>query len=160
MALQYKAYLQKMDIITYSINIPKTDNPNTGFYQSIFDLELSNLLHWIAPAPLAKYGHETSGNNNIVNATRKYLDELDKELENNNPVIIYATSMFENPKTWIEEVSNNLYVMLLKGYNKIKKAQITTDPWTYKTGRKKWNISKTKLEHLYNKIGKKVLAIR
>ncbi|MBO5138062.1 MAG: C39 family peptidase [Bacilli bacterium] len=160
MGLQYKGYLKEMDIITYSANIPKTDNPNTGFYRSIFDVEPSNLPHWIAPEPLAKYGRETSGNNNVVNITGKSLDELNKELENNNPVVIYATAMFESPKNWIEEVPNNLHVMLLTGYNKITKEQIITDPWTYKTGRTKWTLSKEKLENLYNKVGKKAVTIR
>lgn len=160
MGLKYKGYLQNMDIVTYSTNMPKTNDPHTGFYRSIFDVEPSDLPHWIAPSPLAKYGRDTSGNNNVIDISGSSLDQLDKELENNNPVIIYATAMFKEPKNWKEEVPNNLHIMLLTGYNKITGEQIVTDPWTYSNGRKKWQLSKDTLESLYNKIGKRAVAIR
>lgn len=160
MGLKYKGYLQNMDIVTYANKIPKTDNPHTGFYRSIFDVEPTNLPHWIAPGPLAQYGRATSGNNNIFDITGSTLEQLDKELENNNPVIIYATAMFKSPKNWIEEVPNNLHVMLLTGYNKITGEQIITDPWTYASGRKKWQLSKNELETVYNQVGKKAVVIR
>ena len=160
MGLKYKGYLQNMDIVTYATKMPKTDNPHTGFYRSIFDTEPTNLPHWIAPGPLAQYGRDTSGNNNISDITGSTLDQLDKELENNNPVIIYATAMFAYPKNWIEEVPNNLHVMLLTGYNKITGDQIITDPWTYTSGRNKWQLSKSKLETVYNQVGKKAVVIR
>lgn len=49
MALQYKGYLGSMDLRTYATNMPKSDDPNTGFYLDIFGKEPLDVAHWIAP---------------------------------------------------------------------------------------------------------------
>lgn len=67
MALQYKGYLGSMDLRTYATNMPKSDDPNIGFYLDIFGKEPLDVAHWIAPNPLVEYGISSSGYSNIVN---------------------------------------------------------------------------------------------
>lgn len=160
MGLQYKGYLQNVNLQTYATNMPKSEtNAYEGFTHDIFGLEPTNIPHWIAPAPLANYGRVSSGAN-VVDGTGKSLDELDNEIINNNPVVIYATAKFNNPKEWIEGAPKNIHVQLLVGYNKITKEQIVIDPWTHSDGRTRWTLSKKKLEYIYNAVGKKSVIIK
>lgn len=160
MALKYKGYLQNMDLTTYATNIPKTDNPNTGFYLDIFKKEPKGIAHWIAPQPLVDYGKSSSGYNNIINASGWALEDLSKEIINGNPVIIYLTFNFESPINWSNGVPSNLHVLLLIGYNKISHQYILIDPWYHSSGKYQFTLSKNKLESLYNIIGKKAVIVR
>jgi len=160
MALKYKGYLKDMDLRTYAENIPKSDDPYTGFTHSIYELEPRDVPHWIAPAPLAKYGRETSGNQNIVDMTGTNLVNLDKEIINGNPVIIYLTSKLNTPEKMIEGAPVNLHVLLLTGYNKITGEHLIIDPWTGDTGRKSWTVSREKVEKIYNATGKRAVVVR
>ncbi len=162
MALQYKGYLKDMTLYQYATDMPKsaTNNAQEGFTHDIFTKNPSNVPHWIAPEPLAKFGRDSSGNQNIVNTTGASLDDLDRELDNGNPVIIYLTAMFKTPGTWIEGAPLNLHVQLLVGYNKITKEHLIVDPWTYTTGRTKWIMPKDTVESIYNSLGKQSVVIR
>lgn len=162
MALQYKGYLKSMNLYEYSQNMPKSSSNNAyeGFTHDIFGLYPTDVPHWIAPAPLANYGIISSGNQNIIDATGWSLTQLNNEIINNNPVVIYATSKFKTPKQWIEGAPKNIHVQLLTGYNKITGQQIITDPWTYDDGRTSWTLSKAELESVYNAVGKKAVVIR
>ncbi len=162
MGLQYKGYLKNMTLYQYAIDMPKsaTNNAYEGFTHDIFGLEPRNIPHWIAPSALADFGRVSSGNQNIQDATGYTLDQLNKEISNNNPVVIYATGSFKTPKEWIEGAPKNIHVLLLTGYNKITKEQIITDPWTKSNGETKWYLSKNKLESIYNAVGKKAVIIR
>lgn len=75
MALKDKAYLQNMDLPTYAEKMPKSEDPNTGFCLDIFSLQPTNVSHWIAPYPLAKYVKLSSENYNIIDATEMSLDK-------------------------------------------------------------------------------------
>lgn len=160
MGLKYKGYLLNMDLVTYANNVPKTDNPNTGFYLDIFKKEPVDVAHWIAPAPLVDYGISSSGYTNIINSTGYSLDSLDNEILNGNPVIIYLTFDFNKPYNWSKGVPKNLHVLLLIGYNKITKQQIILDPWYHKNGTYEFTLSYSTVESLYNEIGKKSVIIR
>lgn len=162
MGLQYKGYLKNMTLYQYAIDMPKsaTNNAYEGFTHDIFGLEPRNIPHWIAPSALADFGRASSGNQNIQDATGYTLNQLNKEISNNNPVVIYATGSFKTPKEWIEGAPKNIHVLLLTGYNKITKEQIITDPWTKSNGETKWYLSKNKLESIYNAVGKKAVIIR
>ena len=63
---------------------------------------------------------------------------------NNNPVIIYMTAKFVEPKNWSNNAHSNLHVQLLTGYNKITGDQIIVDPWKYKTLSSYWSLNKNK----------------
>lgn len=160
MALQYKNYLLDMDLVTYATMVPKSTDPEEGFIYDIFGLDPRDVPHWIAPEPLAKFGRDSAGYENVINTTNLSIDELDHELENNNPVIIYLTSKFEEPKNWNGAAPLNIHILLLTGYNKITNEHLLIDPWTYNDGRTNWTISKEKLEKIYNAVGKKSVTIR
>lgn len=160
MALKYKGYLLDMDIVTYSKNMPKSDDPNTGFYLDIFGKEPRNIAHWIAPAPLVQYGISSSGNNNIIDATGYELSKLSTEIINNNPVVIYLTYDFNEPYHWSLGVPNNLHVLLLTGYNTITEQYLITDPYTRSNGTYEFIIQKDHFEYLYNAVGKRAVIVR
>ncbi len=162
MALQYKGYLKNMTLYQYATDMPKSPNNNAqeGFTHDIFTKVPNNVPHWIAPEPLAKFGRTSSGNQNVVNITGSSLEDLDRELDKGNPVIIYLTSMFKTPGTWIEGAPLNLHVQLLTGYNKITKEHLIVDPWTYTTGRTKWIMPQQTVESIYNALGRQSIAIR
>ncbi len=160
MALKYKGLLQNMDLVTYSNDIPKSDDPNTGFYLSIFEKEPSDVAHWIAPTPLAEFGKSSSGYNNIINATGWNLSDLDNEVINGNPVIIYLTFDFESPINWSNGAPKNLHVLLIKGYNTITGEHLLLDPWFHNNGKYEFYLSKSKVESIYNDVGKKAVVVR
>lgn len=162
MALNYKGYLQGTSLYDYSVNMPKSPNNNAyeGFTHDIFGLEPLTIPHWIAPAPLAAYGRNSSGNQNVIDGTGLSLDELDLELESGNPVVIYVTSFFNPPKEWIEGAPVNLHVQLLTGYNRITGEHLIIDPWHHANGRTSWTMSKEITEARYNAVGKKCVIIK
>lgn len=161
MGLQYKGYLKEISLQQIATDIPKSENnAYEGFTHDIFGLEPTNVPHWIAPSALTAFGQSYSKNMNIIDATGYTLDQLDNEILNNNPVIIYATGYFKNPTEWAEGAPKNLHVLLLTGYNKITKEHLIIDPWTHKNGNNKWYISKKELEPIYNAVGKKAVIIR
>ncbi len=160
MGLKFKGYLKDMSLPKYAELMPKSKNPQEGFTYDIYGVEPKDIPHWIAPGALAEFGRNSSGNQNVVNGTGLTLEQLDRELDNGNPVVIYLTAMFKTPKTWVEGAPQNIHVQLLTGYNKITGQHIITDPWTYNDGRTKWTIEKNVIENLYNALGKQSVIIR
>lgn len=162
MALQYKGYLQNTSLYEFASNMPKSTNNNAeeGFTHDIYGYAPNNVPHWIAPSALAQYGRTSSMDENIMDSTGMSLTELDQELENGNPVIIYATSKFKKPKEWVEGAPKNLHVLLLVGYNKITNEQLIIDPWTHDDGKTRWILEKDKVEEIYNLVGKKSVIVR
>ena len=160
MALQYKGYLQNMDLVTYATNMPKSTNPFSGFTYDIFTEDPVSVPHWIAPSPLVAYGKTSSGYINIEDATGATLTDLDNQVAAGNPVIIYLTSKLNKPKAYIEGAPKNVHVLLLVGYNSITKEQILIDPWTHDDGRTSWHVSKSKIEQIYNNTSKRAVVIK
>ena len=105
-------------------------------------------------------GRNSSGNPNVIDGTGMSLEQLDRELDYGNPVVIYATAKFKTPKAVVEGAPKNLHVMLLTGYNKITKQHLITDPWTYDDGRTSWTLEKNELESIYDAVGRKNVIIR
>ena len=160
MALQYKGYLQNMDLVTYATNMPKSTNPFSGFTYDIFKEDPVSVPHWIAPSPLVAYGKTSSGYINIEDATGATLTDLDNQVAAGNPVIIYLTSKLNKPKDYIEGAPKNVHVLLLVGYNSITKEQILIDPWTHDDGRTSWHVPKSKIEQIYNNTSKRAVVIK
>ena len=159
MGLQYKGYLKDTTLATFAENMPKSTDPFKGFTYDIYTLEPTDVPHWIAPAPLAAYGISSSGDTNIRDATGSSLDDLDKEVANNNPVVIYLTGNFKTPKAYIEGAPKNVHVLLLTGYNSITGDQIIIDPWTHTDGTTRWVLTKTLVESIYNSTDKRAVVI-
>ena len=160
MALQYKGYLKNTTLPEYAEKMPKSNDPNTGFYLDIYGYEPTDISHWIAPEPLKNYGIESSGNNNIINATGYQLEQLGQEIEKGNPVVIYMTSMFKKPKNWSNGAPVNLHVQLLIGYNSMTGDVKILDPWKYKTKSSYWTLTKQEATSIYNEVGKRAVIIR
>lgn len=160
MGLQYKGYLRDMSLQSYAEAVPKSSDPFSGFTYSIFELEPLTVPHWIAPGALALYGRNSSGNLNVTDATGSSLKELDEQIIAGNPVVIYLTSKFRDPKSFIEGAPKNIHVLLLTGYNSITGEHIITDPWTHDDGTIRWHISKEKVEKIYNATGKRSVVIK
>lgn len=159
MALQYKGYAKNETIYSLTEKIPKTDNPNTGFYLDIYNLEPRTEAHWIAPAPLANFGASISGAS-ISNASGRSIDQLDAEVAAGNPVIIYLTYGFNNPKEYGPHgVPKNLHVLVLAGYNSITGDQYFLDPWPPR-GNAYPTLSKARTEALYAASGHRALVVR
>lgn len=162
MALNYKGYLTNMtlpEFVTY-MPISQDNNPYEGFTHDMYSLQPLTIPHWIAPPPLVNFAKSISGNENIIDSTGYSIDDLDKELDNNNPVIIYLIAKFKEPKETVEGAPRNLHVMLLTGYNKITQEHYVIDPWTHDDGRTSWTVSKELLENKYNYVGKKSVIVR
>ena len=88
MALNYKGYLKGTSFYDFSVAMPKSDDPYTGFYLDIFSREPLDIAHWIAPKPLVEYAKNVSGNANIIDSTGYELEMLKNNVLDGNPVII------------------------------------------------------------------------
>lgn len=160
MSLKYKGYLKNMDLRSFASGISITDNPYSGFYLSIFEYEPRDITHWIAPSALIDYGINSSNYSNIIDLTGSNFDELKKDIINRNPVIIYLTYNFNNPKGWNNGVPLNLHVQLITGYNSITNEYVITDPYTRTNGKYEFVVGEQKLRELYNNVGKKAIVVR
>lgn len=162
MALQYKGYLKDMTLAEYVKLMPLSPDTDAekGFTHDMYGLDPLSVPHWIAPEPLKKFGIDNSGNQNIINGTGKTIDELDRELDNGNPVIIYLIAKFNPPKEVVEGVPRNLHVMLLTGYNKMTGEHYIVDPWTHNDGRTSWTVSKELLTEKYELLSRRNVIVR
>lgn len=162
MALQYKGYLKDMTLAEYVKLMPLSPDTDAekGFTHDMYGLDPLSVPHWIAPEPLKKFGIDNSGNQNIINGTGKTIDELDRELDNGNPVIIYLIAKFNPPKEVVEGVPRNLHVMLLTGYNKMTGEHYIVDPWTHDDGRTSWTVSKELLTEKYELLSRRNVIVR
>lgn len=162
MALQYKGYLKDMSLKDYVKLMPLSPDTDAekGFTHDIYSLDPLTVPHWIAPEPLKKFGIDTSGNQNIINGTGMSIDDLDRELDKGNPVIIYLIAKFNPPKEVVEGVPRNLHVMLLTGYNKMTGEHYIVDPWTHDDGRISWTVSKEILTEKYELLSKRNVIVR
>ena len=157
MSLKYKGYLRGMNFNTFAVNMPThPTDPNQGFYGDMYNL--GDESYWIAPAPLASYGINASGGASVINATGWSLDRLDSEVANGNPVIIYLTWGFKEPKEYNKGVPKNLHVMVLSGYNSYTGEQQFYDPWP--AGNSNPVLSKARTQYLYNASGMRALVVR
>lgn len=157
MALKAKGYASSIGYINFVNNMPKSDDPNKGFYLDIYKSEPRNEAHWIAPAPLAAYGNSVGGN--VTNITGTGVDGLDAEVANGNPVVVYVTYNFAGAGKYSKGVPNNLHVVVLAGYNSVTGEQVIVDPWSV-GGRTKYNVSKSAFEYSYRASGYRAVVVR
>ena len=160
MSLKYKGYLAGKDYLDFVSEMPKTDNPQTGFYLSIYDLQPKSEAHWIDTTPLATYGNQSSNSNAVYNLTGSSIETIRNEVTNDNPVIIYLTYNFNDLKAIVNGVPTNLHVMVLSGYNPITNEYQITDPWTRATGQYIFTVPGDRIESLYNQVGQRALVVK
>ncbi len=157
MSLKAKGYASSVGYIDFVNNMPKSNDPNTGFYLDIYGTEPRNEAHWIAPAPLAAYGRSVGGNVTDISGTS--VDGLDAEIAKGNPVIIYIVYNFGTPGVYSKGVPRNMHVVVLAGYNEVTGEQVIVDPWT-SGGRTTFNVSKSALEYSYRALGYRAVVVR
>ena len=157
MAMKYKGYIRGTSFKTFADDMPRSDNPNEGFFSDMKTLEPKSVgAHWIAPAPLAAYGRSYGAN--VVNVTGWSLDRLDEEVKKGNPVVIYLTWSYNDPTKKVNGVPTNLHVMVLSGYNSYTGEQEFYDPWPSKG--KNPSRSKARTEKLYKASGMRAVVVR
>lgn len=154
MSAKYKGRMMGHSLGSFADTIQITDDPNTGFYLSMTESRNGGPAHWIAPAPLASFANAQGAG--IVNVSGASLDQLDNEVKNGNPVIIYLTYRYASPAGYHNGVPDNLHVVVLSGYNSYTGEQVFTDPAI--SGQA--SLSKSRTEYLYNASGRRALVVR
>lgn len=136
MGLKGKGYTN-LDLRTFLNRMPKTSsNPAKGYVGSPYGNESRRFLT-IDPEPLAKYGQRYG---NVVNIQGAPIEDIIKEIQNGNTVVVYAT-LHWGPAYYktlpIEGVPTrrifNNHVILLTGYDPVKKAFYVADPYNHES---------------------------
>lgn len=161
MAAKYKGYARGLNYRTFADDIPRSENPNSGFYSAMDSYDPTDRAHWIAPAPLASYGSRQGIN--VADVSGSSLEQLDQEVANGNPVIIYLTYNFNDPSTQTAtdapvSVPKNLHVLVLSGFNSYTGEQVFYDP-SPKYGNSHPTVSKNRIAYLYAVSGYRALVV-
>lgn len=136
MGLKGKGYTN-LGLRAFLDNMPKTSsNPAKGYVGSPYGNENYRFLT-IDPEPLAKYGQRYG---NVVNIQRDPIEDIIKEIQNGNTVVIYVTLHWAPAyyKTLpidgvpTRRIFNN-HVLLLTGYDPVKKAFYIADPYNHES---------------------------
>lgn len=156
MAAKYKGYARNYDFRTFAFGMPEAvnDNPETGFVGAL-DNNDGDKTHWIAPAPLARYGQ--SKGISVTNVSGASLDALDQEVANGNPVVIYLTYNFRDPRDYNNGVPRNLHVLVLSGFNSYTGLQTFYDPLGSSSP---VTVSKARVQQLYAASGYRALVVK
>lgn len=136
MGLKGKGYTN-LGLRAFLDNMPKTSsNPAKGYVGSPYGNENHRFLT-IDPKPLAKYGQRYG---NVVNIQGATIEDIIKEIQNGNTVVIYVTLHWAPAyyKTLpidgvpTRRIFNN-HVLLLTGYDPVKKAFYIADPYNHES---------------------------
>lgn len=136
MGLKGKGYTD-LDLRTFLDRMPKTkSNPAKGYVGSPYGNEKSRFLT-IDPEPLARYGQMYG---NVVNIQGAPIEDIIKEIQEGNTVVIYVTLHWAPAyyKTLpidgvpTRRIFNN-HVLLLTGYDPVKKAFYIADPYNHES---------------------------
>lgn len=136
MGLKGKGYTN-LGLRAFLDNMPKTSsNPAKGYVGSPYGNENYRFLT-IDPEPLAKYGQRYG---NVVNIQGAPIEDIIKEIQSGNTVVIYVTLHWAPAyyKTLpidgvpTRRIFNN-HVLLLTGYDPVKKAFYIADPYNHES---------------------------
>ncbi|WP_101774091.1 cell wall-binding repeat-containing protein [Peptostreptococcus faecalis] len=159
MGLQGKGYTN-IGLRAFLDAMPKTSsNPQKGYVGSPYGNENTRFLT-IDPEPLAKYGQKYG---NVANIQGQPIDQIIKEIQNGNTVVVYLTLYWGTPKYKVLPIDGvptrrifNNHALLLTGYDPAKKMFYIADPYNHeKSGanRKKsfyyWK-AQSEVERCYN----------
>ncbi len=161
MAAKYKGYWPNVTLKDIAEAVPKTNDPHTGFIESIWEIAPKEIAHWIAPDALDQFARSYQGGIATRDMTGSSLDDLKKEIDLGNPVVVWVTDQFETPEETKagQEVPANLHVVLLIGYNEITGDYVVQDPGgtNFTSGEK--IIPKAQFESVWQAIGQKAVVI-
>nr|WP_315020283.1 S-layer homology domain-containing protein [uncultured Aminipila sp.] len=158
MGLKSKGYAQGVGLLEFLNNLPRhASNPAKGFVASPFAADLTKKTRTtIYPPVLAAYG-ENYGN--VDDFSGSTIDELQAELLDGNPVVVYATMHWEKPfyrYYYIEgtrqRLLSNNHVILACGYDKKNNMYYISDPYNIADTSKEYKywIDGNTFERIYN----------
>lgn len=134
MGLKGKGYTD-IGLREYLDKMPKSkSNPKYGYVGVPYNVEAGR-FQTIDPEPLARYGRQYG---NVVNIQGAPIEDVIKEIQNGNTVVLYATLYWNKPyyKTLtvdgkpMRRIWNN-HVILLTGYDPVKKSFYIADPYNH-----------------------------
>ena len=134
MGLKAKGYVN-IGLRAYLDKMPKTSsNPKYGYVGVPYNVEQGR-FQTIDPEPLAKYGRVYG---NVVNIQGESMENIIKEIQNGNTVVLYGTLFWNRPYFRTLKVEGkpmrriwNNHVFLLTGYDPVKKMFYIADPYNH-----------------------------
>ena len=137
-----------------------SSNPAKGYVGSPYVSLTDGVFQTIDPEPLAKYGQKYG---NVVNSHGATIEDIIREIQNGNTVVIYVTLFWKNPvyRSYMIEGEKstrfwNNHAVLVTGYNPSNSKFYIADPYNHEqagASRDKefyyWKDEKT-LEKIYN----------
>lgn len=134
MGLKAKGYAQNVGLREFLDNMPKHgSNPAKGYVGSPYKAGQYSLRTTIYPAPLAEYGQSYGSVTDISGSSPR---ELQAELLSGNPVVIYATMRWEEPRYRSYDIEGeqqlllrNNHVVLADGYDRDTGMYHISDPY-------------------------------
>lgn len=134
MGLKGKKYTD-LGLRQYLDLMPKSKyNPKYGYVGSPYNVE-SGRFQTIDPEPLAKYGKRYG---NVANIQGSPIEDIIKEIQNGNTVVLYATLFWEKPTYRTLQIDGvptrriwNNHVVLLTGYDPSTDRFFVADPYNH-----------------------------
>lgn len=160
MGLKHKGYTN-IGLREFLDKMPRhSSNPAKGYVGSPYVSLTDGVFQTIDPEPLAKYGQKYG---NVVNTHGATVDDIIREIQNGNTVVIYVTLFWKNPvyRSYMIEGQKstrfwNNHAVLVTGYNPDNSSFYIADPYNHEqagASRDKefyyWKDGKT-LERIYN----------
>lgn len=128
MALKYENQIDS-DLASFIKNEPYDVNPYYGFSGDPFGIcQKTDDYYTIFPTPLVTYGSQYASCQDISGSS---LTDIKAYLSQDCPVLVWVTGRFQEPimKTfYFGEVTGNLHIVLLTGYDEEKKVFYINDP--------------------------------
>ncbi|MHC1722131.1 MAG: S-layer homology domain-containing protein [Aminipila sp.] len=158
MGLKAKGYAQGIGLLEFLNSLPRhPSNPAKGFVGSPFIADLTKKTRTtIYPPVLATYGEHYG---NVDDFSGSSIDELQAELLDGNPVVVYATMHWEKPfyryyniEGTKQRLLSNNHVILACGYDRNTNMYFISDPYNKEDTRKEYKywIDGNTFERIYN----------
>lgn len=157
MGLKAKGYAQNVDLREFLDNMPKHEsNPAKGYVGSPYVAHQEGKRTTIYPAPLAQYA---CAYGKVRDFSGSSVKEIQAELLSGNPVVIYATMWWKEPK-YVEyniegetqSLLRNNHVVLADGYDSVTRMYHISDPYNDKDTSEEYKywIDAATFEYCYN----------
>ncbi|QHI73431.1 S-layer homology domain-containing protein [Aminipila terrae] len=158
MGMKAKGYAQGIGLYDFLNNMPRHEsNPEKGFVGSPFKADLTKKTRTtINPPVLVAYAKNYG---NVADFSGSSVDELQAEILDGNPVVVYETMNWEKPfyryyniEGKQKRLLSNNHVILACGYDKKTNMYYIADPYNIKNlkGEDKYWINGTTFEQIYN----------
>ena len=156
MGLKYQGYAKDVDLRKFLDNMPKhTSNPAKGFVGSPYIPDRKKRTT-IYPAKLTEYCSLYGSSADLSGASP---EDLRREIQNGNPVVIYATLYWEKPRYGkyniegeIQSLLRNNHAVTITGYDPATNNYFIADPYNKKNSKQSYFYWKdgTTVEQIFN----------